>query len=266
MIIKAGKKRLLTGNSRQEERRIQQATQSKIANSMVNPIDKEIKRALLKLSDVYKQTESTELFGFELTKHEDKLSEVLERGFRRGAIIGGERIIGAAKCTHGAGYIRKNDIQDEFMDAVQSFISLQALARVSGLTQTTIQYVKNRISTGVAAGFSVDEIALGIREIAPRISKYRSMMISRTESHAAYNFGTQAGAEASALRLKKEWISSIDARTRDDVFDHIAADGETVDTNDFFLNSGGVLMYPGDPAGDAGNVIHCRCGRGDVLA
>jgi len=265
MIIKAGKKRLLTGKNRQEERRIQQMLQSRIANSMTPSIDSEIKRALITLSDVYKDTGTTELFSFKLDEHQAKMSDILEREWTRAATMSGERIIGAAKCIHGNQYIRKSDIQDEFMAAVQSFISLQALSRVTGLTDTTVDYVRNRISVGIAAGFSVDEIASGIRLIAPSISKYRSMMISRTESHSAYNFGTQAGAESSGLILQKEWISSNDGRTRDDRFDHREADGEVASLNGYFYDTGGRLMYPGDPSGRAGNVIHCRCGRGDVL-
>lgn len=268
MLIKAGKKRLLTGKNRQEERRTQQMLQSRIANSMSSPLESEIQGAIKKLVKSYKDTGgSTDLFGLVLDDHTQNLSDILERQWTRAAQMAGERIIGAAKCAHGSHYIHKDTIGERFMDAVQLFISTRALQRVSGLSDTTIDQVKSKISIGLAGGFSVDEIANNINSLSGSMSKYRSMMIARTESHAAYNFGTQTGAESSDLMLQKEWISSGDIRTRDgeNGFDHDGADGETVGVSSMFQETGEGLLYPGDPSGSAGNIIHCRCGRGDVL-
>lgn len=264
MLIKAGKRRLLTGKPRQEERRTQQMLQSRIANAMAPGIQTELNRAINTLADSFEQTGTTELFNMKIDEHEKELAAIVEREWNRAATMAGERIIGAAKCAHG-NYIRKQTIEENFIDRVQSFIANFALSRVTLMSETTIEQVRQRISTGLLGGFSVDQIAQSIRETSNQISGYRSMMIARTEGHSAYNFGTQAGAESSDLMLEKEWISSNDSRTRDKRFDHRGADGELVGLNDYFTETGGRLMYPGDPSGRAGNVIHCRCGRGDVL-
>jgi uncharacterized protein with gpF-like domain len=50
----------------------------------------------------------------------------------------------------------------------------------------------------------------------------------------------------------KEWLSAGDAQVRET---H-AIDGEVIGFDESFSNG---LEYPGDPAGDAGEVINCRC-------
>lgn len=265
MLIKAGKKRLITGKNRQEERQIQQMLQMRIANRMSGSISSEIERAMNSLVDSYVDTGSTDLFGLKLEEHENELKKIIESEWTTAARMGGERIIGASKCVHGNFYIKNDSMFDQFIASVQEFISTFALARVTGLTETTTEDVRNKILQGTAAKLSVDEIARGIRDIAPQISGYRSMMIARTEGHAAYNFGTQKGAEASNLMMQKEWISSNDGRTRYDRFNHRRADGETVNLENYFQDTGERLRYPGDPSGSAGNVIHCRCCSGQVV-
>jgi uncharacterized protein with gpF-like domain len=60
--------------------------------------------------------------------------------------------------------------------------------------------------------------------------------------------------------MKREWVSSMDDRTRDEPgADHVAADGQIVGMKEPFTVSGERLMFPGDPAGSAANVIACRC-------
>ena len=60
----------------------------------------------------------------------------------------------------------------------------------------------------------------------------------------------------SGFAMQKEWISALDSRTRDD---HAGSNGQRRPENTAFNVGGEKLMYPGDPAGSAGNVINCRC-------
>lgn len=79
----------------------------------------------------------------------------------------------------------------------------------------------------------------------------RARTIARTETHGAYADGRWESAK-STEPYGKEWIDSRDSNVRDE---H-AIDGEKRLWNDAFSNG---LMYPGDPEGNAGNVINCRC-------
>lgn len=53
--------------------------------------------------------------------------------------------------------------------------------------------------------------------------------------------------------MVKQWDTVLDGKTRDS---HRRVDGEIRELDEKFSNS---LMFPGDPSGDAGEVINCRC-------
>ena len=65
-----------------------------------------------------------------------------------------------------------------------------------------------------------------------------------------------AGADMTGLKLKKEWISTFDDRSR---ADHEAADGQVVAKDDPFDVGNEPLQYPADASGSARNTINCRC-------
>jgi uncharacterized protein with gpF-like domain len=94
------------------------------------------------------------------------------------------------------------------------------------------------------------------------ISRQRGALIARTETHGAANYGADGAARATGLKLRKEWIAAEDERTRPD---HNEANGQIVDMDQAFDVGGEALMYPGDPAGSAGNIINCRCGVSHVV-
>lgn len=92
------------------------------------------------------------------------------------------------------------------------------------------------------------------------MSDVRSYLIARTETGASVNFGQMATYQATGVE-KKEWISTLDDRTRET---HLIMDGKVANIGDTFevenIN-GGVdnMLYPSDPNGSAGNVCNCRC-------
>lgn len=53
--------------------------------------------------------------------------------------------------------------------------------------------------------------------------------------------------------MVKQWDAALDGKTRDF---HRRVDGEIRELDEKFSNS---LMFPGDPSGDTGEVINCRC-------
>ena len=57
--------------------------------------------------------------------------------------------------------------------------------------------------------------------------------------------------------MQKEWIASFDDRTRSSHSEAGASD--PVDYNQPFMVGGSFMMFPGDPAGPAAEVINCRC-------
>ncbi len=79
---------------------------------------------------------------------------------------------------------------------------------------------------------------------------------ARTATTAAQNAGRIDGyiaAENMGIKLKKQWLSTLDSRTR---HSHAMLDGETIGTNETFSNG---CKYPGDPNGTAEEIYNCRC-------
>jgi uncharacterized protein with gpF-like domain len=83
--------------------------------------------------------------------------------------------------------------------------------------------------------------------------------VARTEVISGYNGGTleSIAQTPDEITAGKEWISSIDDRTRDW---HIPPDGQIRKKDEAFDVNGEQLMYPGDSSGGSGNnTIMCRC-------
>lgn len=91
-----------------------------------------------------------------------------------------------------------------------------------------------------------------------KANKTRARTIARTEVHGAFSEGLWQGTKIAAPK-KIMWISSRDERVRDS---HADLDGMKVSPGERFPNG---LEYPMDPAGDAGEVINCRCTYIDIF-
>lgn len=120
--------------------------------------------------------------------------------------------------------------------------------------------VRIEVSRGIAAGLTWNEIAGNyVRSFknTPFNKAYnRAMTIARTEGHritveAASN--AQFIAQKQGAAIVKQWDSTLDGRTRQS---HRMVDGEIRELNEKFSNG---LMYPGDSAGGAAEVVNCRC-------
>ena len=90
------------------------------------------------------------------------------------------------------------------------------------------------------------------------MSVMNAKRIVRTESVNAANYATNMTAVDvfGKDNLIKEWIASLDERTR---VSHAAANGQQVNMNEKFIVMGEYLSHPGDSSGSAGNIINCRC-------
>lgn len=126
--------------------------------------------------------------------------------------------------------------------------------------------LKKRITTnitrGISSGMTYEQIAQQISASMmgaytnPGGSLAYAMRIARTEGHriqvqsamnACYN-AKDMGAD-----VVKQWDSTLDGDTRPS---HRMVDGEIRELDEPFSNG---LMFPGDPAGGAGEVVNCRC-------
>jgi HK97 family phage portal protein len=151
---------------------------------------------------------------------------------------------------------RATDTWDPWKGNVQAFVSRVVGDHVVGITETTKLALREAVRAGVEANEGTDEIAARVREVYADADRRRSYVIARTEVGGAANYGSQEAARQSGVVTGKEWISSRDDRVRDS---HQAIDGEKQPLEQRFSNG---LMQPGDPDGDPGEVISCRCVSG----
>lgn len=161
----------------------------------------------------------------------------------------------------------KEDL-DEWEQWALDYINREIIReRITDVSETTREIIVDVIDKGLRAGMGQEAIANEITERVPEISTRRAGVIARTETHGASNYGTQRMAESIGVPMRKVWISGQDDRVRRiprDGYDHAQMDGVQVEMDEPFLvpSKAGppdAIMYPGDPAGAAANVINCRC-------
>jgi len=115
--------------------------------------------------------------------------------------------------------------------------------------------ISSEISRGIATGSSYADIARNIESVS-KAPLNRAMTIARTEGHRIQNTAKRDHANDAidhGADLVKIWDSTLDGRTRDS---HRSVDGEIKELDEPFSNG---LDRPGDPSGDAAEVINCRC-------
>jgi hypothetical protein len=130
--------------------------------------------------------------------------------------------------------------------------------KVTGIDETTIDKIKNVLANILGQNLSRRDQAKLFQQTLndPAFNRARSLVIARTESTTAANFGINMGAESSDYEVAKFWINTKDKRTRRS---HLLMTKEPIAINQPFLVGGVSMMYPGDPSAPASEVVNCRC-------
>lgn len=123
--------------------------------------------------------------------------------------------------------------------------------------------IQQEVTRGVIQGKSYSEIAkLVEKRMVGDYHKFnggayaKAVRIARTEGHRVQNtaaFDAQKKAQSKGADIVKQWDATLDARTRDS---HAKVDGELRPLDEKFSNG---LRFPGDPHGEAAEVVNCRC-------
>ena len=152
-----------------------------------------------------------------------------------------------------------DDIWRDSFGAYGSAVGAQRVTLVAGTAKKTLIDITQRLMRDPEF-MTLGAVERGriLRNQFNRYSQFQSERLVRTEATAAANFATMQAAQTifPPEQMQKEWIASFDDRTRDT---HSEADGQIVMANNTFLVGGQQMMFPGDPAGGASEVINCRC-------
>lgn len=139
---------------------------------------------------------------------------------------------------------------------LEQFFTNNSATRVSDVTETTREKVRNVLSD--SQDLPISERATYIVDTLddPDFNRNRALVIARTESTTAANYGATLSNEDADYLTNKTWIAVMDRNTRPD---HADADGQVVGSDEMFIVGGYPARYPGDISLPANEVIQCRC-------
>jgi len=238
---------LATNKAKRREQRLQSLLLDRLTFKYQRLVAKEIARTMV-------QTDLSDPLAIEQAEfaHKERIDKLLnklwfESGDQMIEHTFGQKqkaLLGSFEPTIGTNAIMR--------DFVRGF----GLKKIAQISSTTIKQLRNVINQSIDEGLSERETGKLIRERAPIIAASRAQTIARTETHAAANYAVQESFISTGIQARREWIAAIDERTRDD---HVEANGQIVGLNEPFIVGDDELMYPGDPSGNAEQVVNCRC-------
>ena len=177
--------------------------------------------------------------------------------------------VGVSAATFSYDWIRnsvpktKKDFIIDFFNAawyeeMVNYFRLIGGTKVAGIDNTTRDIINNLLANILGQNLSRREQAKLFEETLndPAFNRARSLVIARTESTTAANFGINMGAESSDYEVQKFWINTKDKRTRRS---HLLMTQDRIAINQPFIVGGIPMMYPGEVGAPAAEVVNCRC-------
>lgn len=144
---------------------------------------------------------------------------------------------------------------DVFDERVTKAMDKRRAVLAEQVTQTTRRVLDSRLLEVIAEeGWSIDDAAQAVRSVFGDLSGYRAETIARTEVVGGYNAASNIAAQATGLVQSRSWLTAEDERVRDS---HERQNGHRLTDPKAHYPNG--LRYPGDPQGDPGETIRCRC-------
>ena len=112
------------------------------------------------------------------------------------------------------------------------------------------------VTSSILQGKGIKGMADELQRRITDMSRESAIRTARTAETGAQNAGrmdSYAAAGKMGIKLKKEWLATLDSRTR---HSHAMLDGEQVEQAKKFSNG---CRFPGDPQGPPWEIYNCRC-------
>jgi len=206
-----------------------------------------------------------------ITDLRDKLAADMTAINQRSAALIGNRMNGVFSLNHNfAAYTLEHDLglnlqftlYDEFTVARLLKENPKLLPKpkidVALDKKWNAQKITSEITQGILTGESIPKIADRLQNVTDmnRNSAIRNARTAITGAENAGRIESYHYAESIGITLQKEWLATLDDRTRDE---HRALDGQRVDVDEPFEVDGEKIMFPGDPNAEGYLVFGCRC-------
>lgn len=115
------------------------------------------------------------------------------------------------------------------------------------------------VTSSIIQGKSIKGIADDLQTRMSTMSRDSAIRTARTAVTGAQNAGrmdSYVTAEKMGIKLKREWVATLDNRTR---HAHAMLDGQKAEMGKPFKVDGYEIMYPGDTSAPGYLVYNCRC-------
>lgn len=121
------------------------------------------------------------------------------------------------------------------------------------------QQITKQLTSGILQGESIGKLANRLQKNIPTMYRDSAIRTARTAATGAQNAGrmdTYRAAEKAGVKLKREWVATLDNRTR---HAHQELDGQIQPIDKPFKVDGQEIMFPGDAKAKPYLVYNCRC-------
>lgn len=151
---------------------------------------------------------------------------------------------------------------EHLIELINRYFETEILETSQGITETTREQISVILQIANEEGRSIDWVVDQLLNESDDLNYNRAKLIARTETVTAANKGAILAAKESGLLMLKEWLATLDNRTRPD---HLALNGIKVGMDTYFHVGGDTMQQPGDKvqqnglATSAGEVCNCRC-------
>ena len=192
---------------------------------------------------------------FDLTIENGKIQVINQTFFGKGAELGIRQTLSEVSGLSGEELTEATE-QAKRRPAIKASL-LKSSQRITKVNAATQRRVAEQLSQGLEVGEGLNELSGRIRQTLGS-NRARALSIARTQTAGAVSTGRQAGMSHAGVELKS-WVTSGDDHVRPAHTEAGSRYAEGIALDVPFDVGGEMLMYPGDPAGSAGNIINCRC-------
>nr|DAG17273.1 MAG TPA: minor capsid protein [Caudoviricetes sp.] len=115
------------------------------------------------------------------------------------------------------------------------------------------------VTSSILQGKGIKDMADDLQKRITGMSRDSAIRTARTAVTGAQNAGrmdSYAAAQKMGIKLKREWVATLDNRTR---HAHAMLDGQQAEIDKPFKVDGYEIMYPGDSSAPGYLVYNCRC-------
>jgi len=262
----------LSNSERQRERRAQMRMQKQVERKYTNRIRLIILESSKRM--VAKYVASGEVGTVDAL--ENAIFQTLKALWRDSLGVAGKRLLTRLKSSSDKLTLKFDIFSGDFgLDGesdtpsfemfIQEFIDQHGGRKIAAdISTETREQIVRQTTAGAVESLGSREVAASIVKRLPQISKFRALMIARTEVHGATNYAQDQVARSLGVPIEKEWIAA-DQPDRTRPSHQRASDGKPIPLDDLFQVGSDQLRYAGDPRGSAEEVINCRCAIGYVV-